>query len=130
MFDADTPKIISRLYDIIAAVESALSERFSVQQHQRQGERALFFTDADAQRVFYFGVWYELWSRSSSPLWYGVHSQWNPKVVQTFLKNHPEAVGFEGYHLCRMECAHVFEDGPVEPVVELIEQELDCLTGS
>lgn len=130
MFNADTPKIISRLYDIIAAVESALEGRFTIQPHQCQGERALFFTDTDGHRFFYFGVWYELWSRSSSPLWYGVHSQWDPATVQTFLEQHPEAVGFEGYHLCRMDCAPVFEDGPIESVVELIGHELDCLTRS
>jgi hypothetical protein len=130
MFDADTPKIISRLYDIIAAVEAALSERFTVQPHQCQGERALFFTDADGQRFFYFGVWYELWSRSSVPLWYGVHTAWNPVTVQTFLKQHPTAIGFEGYQLCQAECAPIFDNGPVEPVVELITHELDCLTHS
>lgn len=130
MFNADTPKIISRLYNIIAAVESALTERFTIQLHQCQGERALFFADTDGQRFFYLGVWYELWSRSNFPLWYGVHADWNPGVVKTFLGNHPEAVGFEGYHLCRVECAHVFEDGPSEPVAELIARELDCLTHS
>ena len=130
MFDADTPKIISRLYDIIEAVESGLSGSFTVQPHQCQGERALFFTDAAGQRFFYFGVWYELWTRSSFPLWYGVHTQWNPATVQAFLKNHPEAVHFEGYQLCRAECASIFEDGPVEPVIELIGHELDCLTRS
>ncbi len=130
MFDADTPKIISRLYDIIAAVESALSERFTVEPHQCQGERALFFTDTDGKRFFYFGVWYELWSRSSFPLWYGVHTQWNPETVQTFLGNHPEAVHFEGYQLCKVECAPIFENGPFEPVAELIGHELDGLTRS
>jgi hypothetical protein len=130
MFDSDTPKIISRLYDVIAAVESALTERFTVQPHQCQGERALFFANADGKRFFYFGVWYELWSRSSFPLWYGVHSQWSPATVQTFLKQHPEAIGFEGYHLCRAECAPVFDDGQVEPVIELITQELDSLMHS
>jgi len=127
MFDADTPKIISRLYDIIAAVESALVDRFTVQPHQCQGERALFFRNADGQRFFYFGVWYELWSRSSVPLWYGVHTEWNPVTVESFLKNHPTAIGFEGYQLCQVECAPIFDDGPVEPVVELITNELECL---
>jgi hypothetical protein len=130
MFDADTPKIISRLYDIIAAVESALAERFTIQVHQCRGERALFFADADGRRFFYFGVWYELWSRSSFPLWFGVHADWNPGVVQAFLGSHPEAVGFEGYHLCRVENAPIFEDGPIEPVTELLARELDCLTRS
>lgn len=128
MFDADTPKIISRLYDTIAEVESALNGRFTMEPHQCRGERALFFTDADGKRFFYFGAWYELWSRSSFPLWYGVHTQWKPETVQRFIAQHPEAVPFEGYHLCRAECAPVFDDGPVEPVIELIENELDCLT--
>jgi hypothetical protein len=130
MFDADTPKIISRIYAIIAAVASALEERCSLQHHQSQGERALFFADADGKRFFYFGAWYELWSRSGFPLWYGVHNQWNPSTVQTFLTHHPESIGFEGYQLCRMECASVFEDGPVEPVVERITHELECLMRS
>ena len=130
MFDADTPKIISRLYDIIAAVESALTERFTIEPHQCQGERALFFTNAAGQRFFYFGVWYTLWERSSFPLWYGVHTQWKPATIQAFQTQHPEAVGFEGYQLCRAECAHIFEDGPAEPVIELVTRELDNLTSS
>ena len=128
MFSPDTPKIISRLYDVIAAVESGLAGRFSVQPHQCRGERALFFVDAEGKRFFYFGAWYELWSRSGFPLWYGVHSQWAAATVRTFLGRHPEAVPFEGYHLCRADCAPVFEDGHAQPVIECIERELACLT--
>lgn len=128
MFSADTPKIISRLYDIIAALESGLAGRFSVQLHQCPGERALLFAHADGAPFFYCGAWYELWSRSGFPLWYGVHANWAAAVVRKFLERHPEAVAFEGYRLCRAECAPVFEDGPVDPVIELIQSELAFLT--
>ncbi|MBM4311082.1 MAG: hypothetical protein FJ119_09085 [Deltaproteobacteria bacterium] len=128
MFSADTPKIISRLYDIIAALESGLAGRFTLRLHQCPGERALLFTQTDGTPFFYCGAWYELWSRSNFPLWYGVNAQWNAETVQRFLERHPEAVAFEGYRLCRAECAPVFEDGPVDPVIELIQSELAFLT--
>jgi hypothetical protein len=127
MFSPDTPKVISRLYDIIAALESRLAGRFAVEPHQRQGERAVFVIDGDGHPFFYFGAWYELWSRSGFPLWFGVHADWNAAVVQAFLQRHPEAVAFEGYRLCRADCAPVFEDGPLGPVTELIENELASL---
>ncbi len=127
MFSPDTPKIISRLYDIIAALESGLAGRFAVQPHQRQGERAVFVADGGGRRFFYVGAWYELWSRSGFPLWYGVHEDWDAAVVTAFLARHPEAVAFEGYRLCRAECAPVFEDGPLEPFTGLIESELAFL---
>jgi len=128
MFSADTPHIISRIYDIIAALKSGLEERFVVRLHQRQGERALLFTHADGDPFFYCGAWYELWSRSGFPLWYGVHANWDAAVMRKFLERHPEAVPFEGYRLCRADCAPVFEVGPLEPFIQFIGNELVFLT--
>lgn len=99
-----------------------------MQPRQRQGERALFFTHADGAPFFYFGAWYELWSCSGFPLWYGVHEHWNEAAVRKFLERHPEAITFEGFRLCRADCAPVFEDGPLEPVIGLIENEIAFLT--
>jgi hypothetical protein len=130
MFSSDTPKIIARLYESIAALQDAFAERWCVQLYQSTGERALFFAHAGAERFFYCGAWYELWSRSGFPLWYGVHADWRPAVVHTFLERHPEAIGFEGYHLCRADSAPVFEDGPLEPFIDDIENELAALTRS
>jgi hypothetical protein len=127
MFSPDTPRIIARLYDIIASLESGLAGRFGVRPHQRQGERAVFITDGDGHPLLYVGAWYELWSRSGFPLWYGVHAGWGAAVVPRFLARHPEAVAFEGYRLCRADCAPVFEDGPCEPFTQLIEHELAVL---
>jgi len=127
MFTPDTPHIISRIYDIIASVESACAGRVPLQPRQGTGERALVFMDAAGQPFLYFGAWYELWSRSGFPLWYGVHEQWDGATVQRFVERHPEAVIFESFRLCRMDCAAVFEDGPAEPVVECVKQEIACL---
>lgn len=130
MFGPDTPKIVSRFCDILAALESALTDRFSIHARQAAGERALVFMHDGDTPLLYVGAWYELWSRSGFPLWYGVHEQWDAPALRCFMERHPEAVPFEGYRLCRLDCAPVFEDGPAEPVVELVTQELAFLKRS
>ncbi len=128
MFTKDTPKEISRLFDLIEAVQQKFQDRFTINKQSRQGELSLVFKTADLVDILYLGVRYDLWTRAQNPLWFGVQSDWNEKVVNLFSEhNQGRWVPFENFRLCPVPPELTMQDEYKELIIEMLEEQLNIV---
>ena len=125
MINENTPQEISRLFDLVDAVEQEYSKSFSVERQSRQGELALYFLDHAGSHILYFTVRHDLWERLQNPAWFGVKTDWDEAVLSSFTQTYGEGfVNHEGFRLFPLEHNMVARDTGSENIKKLFDRYL------
>ncbi len=127
MFTEETPKTISRLFEIINSVEQALGKDWTIERQSRQGELALYFKEASGRELLYFALRYDLWTHAQQPLWFGVDLQWNESVIAAFTQgNTGSCLEYQGMRLRALD-QQLASGEPCDEIIRIISAQLHIL---
>jgi len=128
MFTDETPKIISRFFQIIESVEQELAGKYMLEKASRQGELSLLFKDASGRSVLCFGLRYDLWTQTQQPFWYWVSLDGDEQTVSRFTEaNKGRCLDYMGKRLCSVEQHITAAEQPHKQIVPLLEAQLKIL---
>ncbi|MEI6124971.1 MAG: hypothetical protein WCQ99_00310 [Pseudomonadota bacterium] len=128
MFSEEMPKILSRLFDTVEAIERAFHTAYIVEKQSSQGELALYFKNQQGQNILYFCLRYDLWTHSQTPLWFGVCGQWPEEVVNKFSTlNKGGCIEFCNYRLCPVDPKITSGENASAAIIKILEAQLQAL---